>query len=614
MAKGIKISVIVPVYNVEKYLYQCLNSLINQKLKDIEIICIDDCSTDNSYKILKEFAQIDKRIIILKQEKNLGQGAGRNYGIDIAKGEYIGFVDGDDYVDTNFYSTLYKTAKKYNVDIATTNILKHKKFYKKHNVHYKKNILKSDIQDKIELCKDKKQHFFYTTNKLYKTDFIRKNNIKFSERQIYEDVKFSIETIHLANAIVSVPGTTYHYVEHKKSSTKLKDEKGKKEQDLVIAYSYLQDYCKKFDIKLPQKLNYYKSLWYNPFIKTYLGNYQTKTLLFGIIPISKKNIDFTFPVDMVYLWVDNSDIEWKNKKQYWQNKINNIDFQAIDDGRFINNDELMFSLRSIDKYTPWINKIYIVTDNQIPKWLNINNSKVKIVFHKNFIPKDNLPLFNSNAIESFIPYIPDLSEHFIYGNDDMYINKYLNKYFFFMPNGHPIVRLKHQVAKKHIKNSMYTRSILKMQNIIKTDFGKSYPYAPHHNIDAYTKSSFKECLSRYKTDFKKTRETKFRSEEEFQRVIIFYYMLAKKYAKMKYYSRIDKYLSPYKRIKNRILKSYNADSIVINMKNKNPYSKIIKYNPALFCTNDGEGVSDFDRKRIKIFLEETFPQKSQFEL
>lgn len=122
----IKISVIIPVYNVEEYLKECLDSVINQTLKEIEIICIDDCSTDSSYSILEEYAKKDSRIVLIKNKENMGVGYNRNIGIKEAKGEYIGFIDSDDYISEDYYENLYNTAKKYNSDVVNTlNIYKH---------------------------------------------------------------------------------------------------------------------------------------------------------------------------------------------------------------------------------------------------------------------------------------------------------------------------------------------------------------------------------------------------------------------------------------------------------------------------------------------------------
>ena len=111
------ISLIIPVYNVENYLRQCLDSIINQTLKEIEIICINDGSTDSSKQILEEYALKDERIKIINQ-KNKGAGAARNSGIDAATGEYIGFVDSDDWVNLDAFEKLYNKITRENVDIV----------------------------------------------------------------------------------------------------------------------------------------------------------------------------------------------------------------------------------------------------------------------------------------------------------------------------------------------------------------------------------------------------------------------------------------------------------------------------------------------------------------
>ena len=112
-----KVSVIVPAFNVEKYISKCLLSLLNQTLKDIEIVVINDGSTDKTLEIVEKFEELDKRIRIINQE-NQKQGAARNRGMEIATGEYIGFVDSDDWVDLDYFEKLYLAAKKYNSDIV----------------------------------------------------------------------------------------------------------------------------------------------------------------------------------------------------------------------------------------------------------------------------------------------------------------------------------------------------------------------------------------------------------------------------------------------------------------------------------------------------------------
>lgn len=280
-----KLSIIVPVYNVEKYLPKCLESLIKQTLKDIEIICVNDGSMDNSLAILKEFASKDSRIRIINNQHQ-GVAKTRNTGIEQSTGEYIGFVDSDDYIDIDFFEKLYNSATKSNSDIAIASILKHKKFFNIYNAKYTKKETAITIQDKIKLCGDKKHFFFYAWNKIYHSGFIKENNIKFSEGQIYEDVMFAIKALYYSNKIISVYGTKYHYIEHENSLTKYKDKTGEKEQDLVKAYSELQEFCNSKNIEIPERLNYYTKENFGFILNLYKGKYQSKIQLFNIFTIA----------------------------------------------------------------------------------------------------------------------------------------------------------------------------------------------------------------------------------------------------------------------------------------------------------------------------------------
>lgn len=280
-----KLSIIVPVYNVEKYLPKCLESLIKQTLKDIEIICVNDGSMDNSLAILKEFASKDSRIRIIDNQHQ-GVAKTRNTGIEQSTGEYIGFVDSDDYIDLDFFEKLYNSATKSNSDIAIASILKHKNFFNIYNAKYTKEETAITIQDKIKLCEDKKHFFFYAWNKIYHSGFIKENNIKFSEGQIYEDVMFAIKALYYSNKIISVYGTKYHYIEHENSLTKYKDKTGEKEHDLIKAYSELQEFCNSKNIEIPERLNYYTKENFGFILNLYKGKYQSKIQLFNIFTIA----------------------------------------------------------------------------------------------------------------------------------------------------------------------------------------------------------------------------------------------------------------------------------------------------------------------------------------
>lgn len=270
---------------MEKYLPKCLESLIKQTLKDIEIICVNDGSMDNSLAILKEFASKDSRIRIIDNQHQ-GVAKTRNTGIEQSTGEYIGFVDSDDYIDIDFFEKLYNSATKSNSDIAIASILKHKNFFNIYNAKYTKEETAITIQDKIKLCEDKKHFFFYAWNKIYHSGFIKENNIKFSEGQIYEDVMFAIKALYYSNKIISVYGTKYHYIEHENSLTKYKDKTGEKEQDLVKAYSELQEFCNSKNIEIPERLNYYTKENFGFILNLYKGKYQSKIQLFNIFTIA----------------------------------------------------------------------------------------------------------------------------------------------------------------------------------------------------------------------------------------------------------------------------------------------------------------------------------------
>lgn len=228
----IKISVIVPVYNVEKYLKACLKSLVNQTLKDIEIICVNDGSTDNSPAILDEFAEKYPQVKIINKA-NGGISSARNTGIREAQGEYIGFVDSDDRVSKDFYKALYDCAKKYNSDIACSNIVRCGKIIRKYKLKYKKEASYTDDYEKLKIANIPKHN--YVWNKIYKRDALLNLNIYFPENMVYEDIYWSTPIIcALKNLSVTTEGK-YYYKKRKGSITTQKSN----EADCNFANTYL---------------------------------------------------------------------------------------------------------------------------------------------------------------------------------------------------------------------------------------------------------------------------------------------------------------------------------------------------------------------------------------
>lgn len=217
-----KISVIVPVYNSEKFLEKCLNSIINQTFKDIEIICIDDGSSDKSLDILKSFETKDKRIRILTQ-KNMGPSCARNKGLEIATGEYVGFVDSDDWIDLDFYEKLYNSAEKYNADIAVGGIKRLRSYKWKYHLKIKKEEFTDDTNKKFILCDvpDK----CYIWNKIYRLKPLKDNKITFEPDIYYEDRYFTAQALVYLNSLVTVPNVYYNYWTNPNSIVKTKSEK-----------------------------------------------------------------------------------------------------------------------------------------------------------------------------------------------------------------------------------------------------------------------------------------------------------------------------------------------------------------------------------------------------
>lgn len=280
-----KLSIIVPVYNVEQYLAKCLNSLINQTLIDIEIICVNDGSTDKSLEILQAFSKQDSRIKVFNQ-KNQGQSVARNLAIQNATGEYLGFVDSDDWVDLDYFEKLYNTAKNHNADIACAGFKRCCKRKSSIRKSYKEVKVYTDIDDKVLV--DKLPDHNYIWNKIYK----RQNwNYLFTEGRYFEDVALLIKILYQSDKMVTVPNTYYNYMKNPTSTVALKTPKHKR--DLEWAKKELRDFAAEHNIVLryhaPLKIERIK-LFGIRLLKIYYYENIIKYKLFGFIPFISKTL------------------------------------------------------------------------------------------------------------------------------------------------------------------------------------------------------------------------------------------------------------------------------------------------------------------------------------
>ncbi len=207
---NIKISVIIPVYNVEEYIEQCVESVVNQTLKEIEIIIVNDGTQDNSMKKIEKFLS-DKRITVINKE-NGGLSSARNCGLKIAKGEYISFVDSDDFIDEMMLEKLYENGE--GKDIIISDVIE----YNHITQEKKQREIKNEIKKYTKGSYFWKYSGFEVCNKIYKRNFLMKNNIKFIEGIVFEDILFNFYSLFLANKVKYVEGVYYYYRTKRKNS------------------------------------------------------------------------------------------------------------------------------------------------------------------------------------------------------------------------------------------------------------------------------------------------------------------------------------------------------------------------------------------------------------
>lgn len=228
MREDIKISVVIPVYGVEKYIRQCLESIINQTYKNLEIIVVNDGTKDNSMKIVEEYLS-DKRIKIINKE-NGGLASARNRGIEEATGEYISFIDSDDWIELDSYEELIKTIKDEDIivfdfckfDEATQKIKRKSTTIEE----FKKNVTQNRKYLLLEYCNE-------SWNKMYKLDFLKKYNLKFNN-MLYENVFWKFETFLQAEKIKVIDKVCYFYRSGRPDSIMWKTAHRDKEKDKIF--------------------------------------------------------------------------------------------------------------------------------------------------------------------------------------------------------------------------------------------------------------------------------------------------------------------------------------------------------------------------------------------
>ena len=330
-------------------------------------------------------------------------------------------------------------------------------------------------------------------------------------------------------------------------------------------------------------------------------------IVYSNIIISEKYIIEDIPVDIVYTWVESNE-EFEKEKSYWLKKTNKEDIENIENSgliRFKDNKEIMYSLRSVEKYFPNYNNIYIIVkDGQFPKYLKKDHPKIKIVNHSDIIPKEYLPTFNSCAIECFIHHIPNLTEYYLYLNDDFMFLKNLKKSYFIKNKELPYILYSNiDYDKKYISkinnidlNSydfyeswVYNSKILDKLHKIEKNGRRNYSHIPRMFKKSFN-NKIEDILKKYYSEnekidvYTKTQMSKFRKNYNLALNVLIYPYL--------YY-----YLF------NCEFKKTNESYIIFDNNNST------KLNTEFLCVNIVQDQTNFGK-----YMDKIYPEKSSFEI
>ena len=421
----IKISVIMPIYNDEEKIYDSINSVLSQSLTDIELICVDDGSTDNSLRILKSLAEKDDRIRVFSQ-KNQGSGKARNKGISEAKGEYIAFLDSDDQmVDNDALNQLYTEAKKNNVDMVSGGI----QFVDKGKISYEFSCFKPITELKLRSVGDYCLPWYFYKN-IFKRSLLIENNIRFPDLLRGQDPIFLVEILSHLDNFLEVPVLYYSYVtpNYNKVDNSLK------------YYDYFVHYYLVFKLLMADKKFKNSILRYSEILiamKNRAIHVNTLEELFKLLDVMDK---------IKSLYVNYGDIDLTNKlTSSFDELISKIEIEGFEIS--INKNQF-----SSDFYSEGI----IVKDKKY-------NPKITVV-----LPVDNVEKYSPECLDLVLNQTMDDIEIICIDDED-------------------IIKLKQDLKKyklKEIENSKYSLAVNKYNHILFYDKGLKHDYNVNWNKNA----------------------------------------------------------------------------------------------------------------------------------
>ena len=690
-----KISVIVPVYKVEKYIHKCVDSILAQTFSDFELILVDDGSPDNCGKICDEYSEKDDRVVVLHKE-NGGLSDARNAGLDWvfehSDSGWITFIDSDDWLRPTYLEALLNAADGKKLSICgfqRADVSNHFDYYKEYG-------LQTDTPENL-YCNNS-INFVVAWGKLYPREcFI---NIRYPKGKIHEDEYVTYLILFKFSNIAIVDEPLYIYLKNvdgicrsgwvpqkmdvfpaieaqiqffrdngfKKAYVRsiqkyantvcnnifYADINENNKKHISNMRALLRQHLKKYHNEqgIKHNLQYYSYAYpiMTKFIR--IAGFSKRILKRLIYPKSerigllgkiyfyhniKKNLKQfkqtpdidDFPVDFVVSWVNGNDPEWIQEKREYEIALDNDKKTANPTARYRDWNMFHYWFRAVEKNAPWVRNVYLLTWGHVPEWLETSHPKLKIIRHSEFIPAEYLPTFSSHTIELNMWRIEELSEHFVYFNDDMLLTAPVKKSDFFtkgLPKYCPLTRPKYtfndmtvfeyvlmnntglfnsdidfrEIIKKHPEKWIYPfNSTISKYNMRTFKDGYLSGMRFTHVCMPYRKSSMIKCAERFSKKINETSRNKFRTYRDVNHQIFqIWEMVNAGYIPVGeyYYGR---------------LVNVNKDSMAILRE------YVLSGQNKCVCINDNDFLTDrtFELMKPKVLdlLEEKYPDKSSFE-
>ncbi len=484
------LSIIVTIYNSEKYLKEALDSIVNQTYQDYEVIMVNDGSADNSGAIALSYTS-DQRFKLINSE-HVGFPQAKNIGLSNVHGDYVIFFDSDDIVHPQWLELLMKPILENDADISYCSYIDYYGEDLEFSLYNCATVMDMTSQKMCPLfysgCRN------YMWNKLIKRELY--DGIVFEDCISMSDAQVMYKIFDKANSVFQVKAPLVYYRRHDDSMS------------LVNRHSLLY-WQYRLKVMLDEIMFVYDKYDISKFIcrrtlqdelfklRKHVALCEYKDLYFKnkdrIEHIIYDSYECNFDVDLVIPYVNNMDPVWQKTYTDFTRKND-----YLNNSRFDNPSLFEYFLRGVDKFMPWVRKIHLIVSNieQVPAY--INKEKTHIVLHKDIMPENILPTFNSSTIEMFISKIEGLSEHFIYANDDMYPISLMRKSDFFAEDGRPKVVFKINYVNDEMTffNKLCLNGYRHLAEVLDYQIDDTTFLRPEHTIASFRLSHCKECLSK----------------------------------------------------------------------------------------------------------------------